>query len=327
MTLLDASKQSESVAIFRERLGRVVVGQEEALNAIADVYEADIAGLSPAPRPVGIFLFLGPTGTGKTRTVEAVAEALVGNGNAVVKIDCAEYSHSHQVAKLLGSPPGYLGSEIQPLITQDVLNRSHTDAVKLSFVLFDEIEKAHGALWDMLLGVLDKGVLTLGNNKRVQFARTMVFMTSNTGSREMQNVLAPRFGFHTSTENRNVMNSCKRAAKQCFSPEFLARIDKTVVFRPLTNDNLRAILDLEVESIQRRVFLTVMPFVLHINASAKDFLLKEGISAEYGARPLKRVLEREIVKPVAAMLTTKQIRKGDYVAVDYKNGKLVFSRR
>src|ERR1700746_12219 len=160
--------------------------------------------MSPQVRPVGNFLFLGPTGTGKTRLVEATAESLAGDAHCVLKIDCAEFQHSHEISKLIGSPPGYLGHrETRPLLSQEVLNQYHTDKIKLSFVLFDEIEKASDALWNLLLGILDKAVLTLGDNRRVDFSKALIFMTSNLGAAEMGSILRPKLGFQAGSMDDN----------------------------------------------------------------------------------------------------------------------------
>src|SRR3984885_13800978 len=184
-------------------LRKRIVGQDHAIQQIVTTYQTHLAGLCAPGRPVGNFLFLGPTGSGKTRTVEATAEALVNNPRAVIKIDCAEFQHSHEIAKLIGSPPGYLGHrETHPLLSQEVINQHHTENVKLSFILFDEIEKASDALWNLLLGILDKGVLTLGDNRKVDFSRAMIFMTSNLGAGEMNSHLNPTLGFlHNSQAN------------------------------------------------------------------------------------------------------------------------------
>src|SRR5882762_3131824 len=165
---LDPSKRSTDTVDFQTALRSKIVGQEEGVRALVDLYQVFRAGLNAPGRPVGNLLFLGPTGSGKTRMVEAVAECLLGDARAVIKIDCAEFQHSHEIAKLIGSPPGYLGHrETHPLLSQEVLNQHHTEKTKLSFVLFDEIEKASDALWNLLLGMLDKATLTLGDNRKV----------------------------------------------------------------------------------------------------------------------------------------------------------------
>ena len=173
-----------------------IVGQQDAIREIVGIYQMYLAGMTAPGRPIGNLLFLGPTGSGKTRTVEATAESLVNTTRAVIKIDCGEFQHSHEIAKLIGSPPGYLGHrETHPLLSQEMLNQYHTEQIKVSFVLFDEIEKASDALWNLLLGVLDKGTLTLGDNRRVDFSRSMIFMTSNLGAAEMSALVSPTLGF------------------------------------------------------------------------------------------------------------------------------------
>src|SRR3954454_15776875 len=237
-------------------LRKRIVGQDEAIQQIISVYQTHLAGMSTPGRPIGNLLFLGPTGSGKTRLVEAAAESLLGDPRAVIKIDCAEFQHSHEIAKLIGSPPGYLGHrETHPLLSQEVLDQFHTDRLKLSFVLFDEIEKASDALWNLLLGILDKATLTLGDNRRVDFSHAMIFMTSNLGASEMSSILRPNLGFSAGETERNhaagVMDEatgCKvaragvEAARRKFSPEFMNRIDRVVVFHPLGIDELRKIL-------------------------------------------------------------------------------------
>src|SRR5213594_23680 len=193
---LDPSIRSNDTRDFHASLRAKIVGQEEGIQSLVDMYQVFCAGLNSPGRPVGNLLFLGPTGSGKTRIVEAAAEILFGDARAVIKVDCAEFQHSHEIAKLIGSPPGYLGHrETHPLLSQEVLNQFHSEKLKLSFVLFDEIEKASDALWNLLLGILDKATLTLGDNRRVDFSRAMIFMTSNLGAQEMTSILRPNLGF------------------------------------------------------------------------------------------------------------------------------------
>src|SRR5712671_1499712 len=250
--LLDPTQNGRPAEHLENKLRHLIVGQDEAIHQIVRAYQAHVAGLSPVGRPIGNFLFLGPTGSGKTRIVEATAESLLTDSRAVIKIDCAEFQHSHEIAKLIGSPPGYLGHrETHPLLSQEVLNQYHTDKFKISFVLFDEIEKASDALWNLLLGVLDKATLTLGDNRRVDFSRAMIFMTSNLGATEMGSILKPNLGFATSEIERGraigetdeglndkISRAGVEAARRKFTPEFMNRIDKVVVFRPLGSDEL-----------------------------------------------------------------------------------------
>src|SRR5438445_610701 len=194
---LDPSKTGRDAESLEGNLRKMIVGKDEAIQQIVNIYQMNLTGMNAPGRPIGNFLFLGPTGSGKTRIVEATAEALVKNPRAVIKIDCAEFQHSHEIAKLIGSPPGYLGHrETHPLLSQEVINQYHTETMKISFVLFDEIEKASDALWNLLLGILDKGTLTLGDNRKVDFSRALIFMTSNLGASEMSALISPRLGFH-----------------------------------------------------------------------------------------------------------------------------------
>ena len=314
-------------------LRKRVVGQDEAIQQIVDVYQTHLAGMSSPGRPIGNMLFLGPTGSGKTRLVEATAESLAGDARAVIKIDCAEFQHSHEIAKLIGSPPGYLGHrETHPLLSQEVLNQYHTDKIQLSFVLFDEIEKASDSLWNLLLGILDKATLTLGDNRRVDFSRALIFMTSNLGAAEMSSILRPNLGFAAGDSERNhaagivdeslggkVMRAGLEAARRKFSPEFMNRIDKTVVFHPLGAPELRKILTLELNMVQQRIFNTASaaPFVFTLTEKARDFLLLEGTDMKYGARHLKRAVDRHLVHPMSNLIATGQVRGGDLLRVDF----------
>jgi ATP-dependent Clp protease ATP-binding subunit ClpA len=316
-------------------LRKRIVGQDDAIHQIINVYQTHLAGMSSPGRPIGNLLFLGPTGSGKTRLVEAAAESLVGDSRAVLKIDCAEFQHSHEIAKLIGSPPGYLGHrETHPLLSQEVLNQYHTDKVQLSFVLFDEIEKASDALWNLLLGILDKATLTLGDNRRVDFSRALIFMTSNLGAAEMGAILRPNLGFAAGDTERchaqgivdaalgnKVERAGVEAARRKFSPEFMNRIDKVVVFHPLGAAELRKILTIELNIVQQRIFSAAnsAPFVFALTDTAKDFLLQEGTDLKYGARHLKRAVDRNLVHPMSNLIATGQIRGGDLLRVDFDN--------
>src|SRR5438105_2661724 len=208
--MLDPTRRGSKAETLERQLQRLIVGQDDAIREIVDVYQLYLTGMNAPGRPIANFLFLGPTGCGKTRVVEATAECLVNNPRAVVKIDCAEFQHSHEIAKLIGSPPGYLGHrETTALLSQESIDRYHTDDVKISFVLFDEVEKASDALWNLLLGILDKGTLTLGDNRRVDFSRAMIFMTSNLGAVDMAAILRPGMGFSP----KGVVSDDKMSAK------------------------------------------------------------------------------------------------------------------
>src|SRR5216683_2108394 len=277
LVLLDATETGTKAKDLETKLHRLVIGQEEAIHEIVRTYQTYLAGLSPEGRPIGNFLFLGPTGTGKTRAVEATAEALLGNPRAVIKIDCGEFQHSHEIAKLIGSPPGYLGHrETHPMLAQEVLNQYHTDSLKLSFVLFDEIEKASDALWNLLLGILDKATLTLGDNRKVDFSNALIFMTGNIGAAEMSKELTHRFGFApTEFSPSRTRGIAVEAARRRFPPDFFNRIDKLVVFQTLGEKELRDVLDLEVKTLSRR-FANHTRFLLTLTEAVKGYLLREG---------------------------------------------------
>jgi ATP-dependent Clp protease ATP-binding subunit ClpB len=329
--VLDPTRTGKDAESLEKTLLKLIVGQDEAIEQIVNIYQMNITGLSAPGRPVGNFLFLGPTGSGKTRTVEATAEALVHNPRAVIKIDCAEFQHSHEIAKLIGSPPGYLGHrETHPLLSQEVINQHHTDTVKLSFILFDEIEKASDALWNLLLGILDKATLTLGDNRKVDFSRAMIFMTSNLGATEMSNLMNPRLGFRRNVTdetplktdeqlNKKVAKTGVEAARRKFTPEFMNRIDKVVVFKPLGEPELRRILDLELGQVQQRILFSPAEkcFVFTVSDSGKDFLLSEGTDLKYGARHLKRAIERLLVHPLSNLMATSQVTAGDWIQADF----------
>jgi ATP-dependent Clp protease ATP-binding subunit ClpB len=332
---LDPAKTGRDAMSLESNLRRMIIGQDEAIEQIVNIYQMNLTGMSAPGRPIGNFLFLGPTGSGKTRIVEATAEALLRNPRAVIKIDCAEFQHSHEIAKLIGSPPGYLGHrETHPLLSQEVLNQYHTETMKVSFVLFDEIEKASDALWNLLLGILDKANLTLGDNRKVDFSRAMIFMTSNLGASEMSNIMSPRLGFgiqemqtRTATGVMDEKTSGKlartglEAARKKFTPEFMNRIDKVVIFQPLGSEQLKKVLDIELNLVQQRIFNTSSDraFVFTLSDSSKDFLLEEGTDMKYGARHLKRAIERLLVQPMSNLIATDQVRGGDWIRVDFDN--------
>ena len=336
---LDPEQKSPRAQDFEERLGARIVGQERAVRRMSGLYQIFLAGMNPPNRPIGTMLFLGPTGSGKTRVIEAAAEVLFADVNAVVKIDCAEFQHSHEIAKLIGSPPGYLGHrETSPMLTQENLDRMHNDDLKLTLVLFDEIEKASDALWQLLLGILDKATLTLGDNRRVDFSKCMVVLTSNLGARDMAELITGGIGFapgkgvkHPDTEvDQKIYRTAVEAARRKFSPEFMNRIDKVVVFRSLKEHHLRAILDLELQSVQDRIMMSAgTKFVFQCSDAAKNMLLQEGIDYKYGARHLKRAIERFLVYPLSNLVATGQIGLGDLVQVDLRgsDNKLIFSKK
>ncbi len=322
---LNPNIRSAETVEFQKALRSKIVGQDEGVQALVELYQVFTAGLNSPGRPVGNLLFLGPTGSGKTRIVEVAAEILFGSPRAIIKIDCAEFQHSHEIAKLIGSPPGYLGHrETHPLITQEALAANHSDKLKLSFLLFDEIEKASDALWQLLLGMLDKATLTLGDNRRVDLSQTVIFMTSNLGAGEITELMDGGYGFIKSDDkpksnlDQKVERTAVEAAKRKFSPEFMNRLDKLVVFHPLRREQLEQVLEIELGMVQKRVLDSANgKFLFRVTDAGRDFILQEGTDQRYGARHLKRAIERYVVYPLANLLATQQVRIGDLVRIDW----------
>jgi len=338
LVTLNPEAKSAKAKDFEEGLRARVVGQDRAVRSLTAVYQVFQAGMTSPARPLGTMLFLGPTGSGKTRVVEAAAEVLFGDPNAIIKIDCAEFQHSHEIAKLIGSPPGYLGHrETPPMLKQENIDRFRTVENPFTLVLFDEIEKASDSLWQLLLGVLDKATLTLGDNSRVDFSQTMIFMTSNLGAKEMSELITGSVGFAPARSlnlvetdlDQKIYRTAQDAARKKFSPEFMNRIDKVVVFRSLKHAELRQILDIELRQVQRRIDEGAGErFLFVLTEEAKEFILSEGIEYRYGARHLKRAIERFLVNPIANLAATHQVRLGDVLVVDFdkESSKLVFFR-
>src|SRR6202521_6102974 len=322
---LDPSKRSTGTLDFETSLRSRIVGQDEGVQALVELYQVFCAGLNSPGRRVGTLLLLAPTGSGKPRIVEAAAEILFGEPRAMIKVDCAEFQHSHEIAKLIGSPPGYLGHrETHPLITQEELTKSHTDKLKLSFLLFDEIEKASDALWQLLLGMLDKATLTLGDNRRVDLSQTVIFLTSNLGGGEITELMEGGMGFVQPKDkpaaglDEKVERTAVEAARRKFSPEFMNRLDKVVVFHPLRREQLEEVLEIELGQVQQRVLETAKgQFLFRATDAARGFLLSEGTDQRYGARHLKRAIERHVVYPLANLLATEQVHLGDLVRIDW----------
>ena len=315
-------------------LAQKLVGQPAAIAAIVPFVQIYRAMLSPEGRPAGIFLLLGPTGTGKTKTVEALAEVLHGHAKKLLKVDCGEFQMEHEVAKLIGAPPGYLGHrETQPWLTQQKLNAASSEACDVSLLLFDEVEKAAPSMTRLLLGILDKAALRLGDGTTVNFEKTLIFLTSNLGAQIMAKELNPDFGFESlmprkeSDQNRQLESIGMAAVRKQFSPEFVNRIDVVVTYKPLGSDALAAILDQEVRQLQDHLDrrLGERTFRLEVPARARRFLIERGTSKEYGARELKRTMQRQLIEPLASMITGGEIGPGGRVRaeVNSRRDKLV----
>ncbi len=339
------SRKSQSVGLsftdeLLRRLSEQVVGQPQAMDAIVPYVQMHQAGLAPDGRPVGVFLLLGPTGTGKTRTVEALAHALHGSEKSLLRVDCGEFQMEHEVAKLIGAPPGYLGHrETPPMLTQQKLSSVASESSSLSLVLFDEIEKAAPSMTRLLLGVLDKAILRLGDNTSVNFERTMIFLTSNLGAREMQRELMPDFGFEAvlaktavnkqlGGNSEGYANSGKLAAigsgavRRKFPPEFVNRIDSVITYRPLSAESLAVIVDQQILALEKHIDnrLQERAFALEVSSAARRFLRDKGTSHEFGARELKRTILRQVTQPLAAMVAGGMIKPESLVRIGVSGG-------
>src|SRR6185503_86245 len=339
---LDPRVKSQRAQEFHENLAARIIGQDDAVCGMSGLFQLFLAGLNQTNRPLGTLLFLGPTGSGKTRVVEAAAEVLFNDPNAVIKIDCGEFQHSHEIAKLVGSPPGYLGHrETSPRLAQENLDRFQTEESPFSLVLFDEIEKASDSLWQLLLGILDKATLTLGDNRRVNFSKSVIVMTSNLGAREISELQNGSIGFTprqlsnslSDGENKmekKIQRTAVQAARRNFSPEFMNRIDKVVVFNSLDERQLRQILDLELRALQDRIIFSAnTKFLFSCSDAVKEMLLREGVDYRYGARHLKRSINRLLVLPFSNLVATGQLSFGDSVYVDLNDSgsDVEFSKR
>ncbi len=330
--ILDADRRGLATQRIREKIERLIVGQDHVIDAIAGALDQWEAQFCDPTRPAASFLFLGPTGTGKTRIVEALADALLHNERAVVRIDCAEYQRDHEVTKLIGAPPGYLGhKETAPLLCQQALDRHQTESCKLSFVLFDEIEKASEGLWSLLLGVLDNATLTLGDNRKVDFSRAMIFMTSNLGASEMRTASEGSMGFsahdaHRALSQEETARIGTQAAKRKFTPEFFNRLNHVVAFRTLSEEDLRHILAIELRKLQDRIYdrLAVRGFHFRVSEAASNAILRDGYDPRYGARHLKRAIDRLLTQPLARLVSSGQIEAGDMISVERDGERLTF---
>lgn len=323
MNRLDTTKRSNEAQSVYNTLKRKIVGQEEAVGILVDIVESFQAGFVEKSKPAGNALFLGPTGSGKTHTVEMLCKGLFGDERACIKVDCAEFQHSHEIAKLIGSPPGYLGHrETHPVLTQEALEQFHTEKLKLSVLLFDEIEKASDSLWQLMLGILDKATLTLGDNRRVDFTKVIILMTSNLGSAQMEAVTEGGIGFDPPELlpfilDEKVETVVKEAAKRHFSPEFYNRIEHTAVFRALTEGQIKEVLEIELGRLQTRLlFASKVKFFFHVLPRAKTKLVKEGFSKKYGARNLSRTIAKYVTIPLARLVASGQILERDVIIVD-----------
>ena len=355
MKTLSKEKRNEQLVRFATYMNKMVVGQPQAIDKLTDSFSRLIAGVHDPERPLLTMMFMGPTGVGKTETVRALAETIFGNKRAFTRVNCQEYSAHYNISKLLGSPPGYVGGEIRPLLAQENIDRHHRKALEnqsglvseadsklsqlyppdseksISIILFDEIEKAHPKLWNLLLGMLEDGTVVLGNNEEVDFRQSIIILTTNVGSEAMgahlaQNNIGFSSGVTAEKMDHDVEEAAMREAKKVFPFEFLNRFDDIITYHTLKEQHLYSILDILIAQVHHRSLLCAEPFLLEITQDAKTKLVEEGTDVQYGARPLKRVVEKEIVTPISHYICSDQIRKGDLITVDVDDGEMVFRK-
>lgn len=349
---LDPSVLSDEAKALESYLLSKVIGQERAIQELTKAYQHIRVGLNREDRPCGIFLFSGPTGVGKTACVKYLAKFLLGSENAITRIDCGEFQEKHEISKLIGAPPGYVGYSEQDSIrlAQASVDKFQTPDHKINILLFDEIEEAHDALRSAILQILDAGRLTLGNGKITDFTKTIVIMTSNIGERETQKKLEGKeLGLKSGIDreagftDEDIYQTSKAAVRKFMSAKFINRIDRLIVFRSLSQDSLSKILNNELSNIQARVWHSAfknwesngkvgnVPFFrpsLKVTDAAKKFLIAEGTDQKYGARELNRALDKFVVFPLGSLIGSKQIAADDIIQVDHKEGekKLTFHR-
>jgi len=295
---------------MEERLHDRVIGQDEAVTAVANAVRRSRSGLADPNRPVGSFIFLGPTGVGKTELARALAEFLFDDEQALIRLDMSEYQEKHTVARMLGAPPGYIGYDEGGQLTEAVRRRPY------SVVLFDEIEKAHPDVFNVLLQILDDGRLTDGQGRTVDFRNTVLIMTSNLGGQLIQEMSNRSF--------EEVREAVLAVLRDHFRPEFLNRVDDIIVFKALTQEQLGAIVDIQLQRLQKR--LDERKITLVVTESARRLLIERGWDPVYGARPLKRAIQRLVQDPLAMMLLGGTFTDGDVVEVDARGGELNFEK-
>ncbi|HHT9146500.1 MAG TPA: ATP-dependent chaperone ClpB [Candidatus Wunengus sp. YC61] len=302
--------EKEKLLKMEDRLRERVVGQEEAIGAVSNGIRRARAGLQDPNRPIGTFLFLGPTGVGKTELCKALAAFLFDNENAMVRIDMSEFMEQHSVARLIGAPPGYIGYEEGGRLTEAIRRRPY------SVILFDEIEKAHRDVFNILLQVFDDGRLTDGHGRTVDFKNTIIVMTSNIASQWIQDLTGPE-------NEEELRNRVKQALKEAFRPEFLNRIDETIIFHGLSKEFIKQIADIQLKELQKR--LAKHNYRLTVTNKVKEKLTEEGFDPHFGARPLKRTIQQMIENPLSIKILEGTFIEGSEISADMKNGKIVFS--
>jgi len=313
-------EEKEKLKRMEEELSKRVIGQKHAIQMVADVVRRSRAGISDPDRPMGSFIFLGPTGVGKTELTKALAQFMFNDERALVRIDMSEYMEKHSVSKLIGSPPGYVGYDESGQLTEAVRHRPY------SVILFDEIEKAHPEVFNILLQVLDDGRLTDAQGRVVNFKNTIIILTSNIGSQFIQKMETIGFNNNSDRDDYKQMKvKIEGSLKDHFRPEFLNRLDETIIFDVLPEESIREIVKIRIEVARKR--LLDKGIVLEVSDEALSYLAKEGYNPSFGARPLNRLIQTKILNPVATYIISKKTIKGDSVKVTVKNGELLIETK
>jgi ATP-dependent Clp protease ATP-binding subunit ClpB len=309
--------EREKLLKMEERLQLRIIGQKQAITAVSNAVRRSRSGLQDPNRPIGSFIFLGPTGVGKTETARALAEFLFDDESAMIRIDMSEYMEKHTVARLIGAPPGYVGYEEGGQLSEAVRRKPY------SVILFDEIEKAHSDVFNVLLQVLDDGRLTDGQGRTVDFKNTIVIMTSNLGSPIIQEYFME--GKTSGSALRDMEDKVMAELKRHFSPEFLNRVDDTIIFQSLDESELARIVDIQLRRLDQR--LAQQNLTLDVDAAAKKLLASEGYDPQFGARPLKRAIQEHLLDPLATKLLAGEFKPGDKIKVTVKDNELVFQKK
>lgn len=329
---LDPSLKCEDTHKFYTKLKGKVIGQDEALEKAASIIQTFKAGFNQKGKPLAVVMYLGPTGTGKTLTVESVAECLFGNSKAFFKMDCAEFQTPSSVATLLGASPGYIGfKQSEPFISQEKLNRYQTKEFPINIMLLDEVEKAHESVIQLFLGVLDKATLKTNTGEQIDFSNTIIFMTSNLGAVEISDADKSGLGF-VNKSSKKTEDAVKKAAisamEKFFSREFANRLDHVIVFNSLTQTSIKKILDLELLSVRKRIFAAkaVSKFTFICTKSVEEFILSKGYNPRYGARELRRIISKYVTDPLASLMMSSQVCFGDLVILSVKDGNVCYEK-
>jgi ATP-dependent Clp protease ATP-binding subunit ClpB len=331
---LDSKTKPDRILAIENSIKNRIVGQDSAIENIVGVVQNSLVGIHNPNKPLGSMLLLGSTGIGKTETVGALSKALFGTSKAVIRIDCAEYQMSQDISKIIGAPPGYVGhNSTEPIFTQPRLEQHKTKDYDMNIILFDEIEKASDALFKLLLGIMDYGILKTNQNKEIDFSRSLIFLTSNLGAEQIKALTSKGLGFNPAPVVNNetkgkITNSIQKSVEKQFSPEFIGRLSKIITFENLTEENVKQILQIELDNVKKRIFTSAnhCKFTFFCDSKVQEFLVQEGYSPKYGARNLTKAVEKHIVTPLANLMLRDEIEYGDALSITWEDDEIQFNR-